>query len=296
MHRRYLLLRLFNFTLASVAAPALLLAMFCTESVTNTLVFTNINGCILLCEVLFFRWLLDGKVNHQWLAGIAIGLTPGDQTVAGATAVAAAAQPTVAGAGYRLRGAAGVQRGGWSLVSDPMNFVRRTVPYIFTTRDYFNSSIQGNGIYYGLPMWLILLLRIIFGLLAVASLWLLYRYYRDRDPLFWMADVLGCAADRLVPGAVVGSGLLLDDVVPVPDDGGAAELGDPQLAGVAGDLRVHDDGPLALGHWPTTGRFLEYMKVTYGWSLMLIVVFCVLYFRYLDAKDDGRLADGINPP
>ena len=49
--------------------------MFCTESVTNTLVFTNINGCILLCEVLFFRWLLDGKVNHQWLAGVAVGLT-----------------------------------------------------------------------------------------------------------------------------------------------------------------------------------------------------------------------------
>src|SRR6201999_4249652 len=70
-----LLLRLFKFTLSSVAAPALLLAMFCTESVTSTLVFTNINGCILLLEVLFLRWLLDGKVGHQWWAGFAIGLT-----------------------------------------------------------------------------------------------------------------------------------------------------------------------------------------------------------------------------
>ena len=26
---------------------------------TNTLVFTNINGCVLLAEVLFFRWLLS---------------------------------------------------------------------------------------------------------------------------------------------------------------------------------------------------------------------------------------------
>ena len=51
-----------------------------------------------------------------------------------------------------------------------------------------------------------------------------------------------------------------------------------------------------MWRWPTTGRFLEYMKITYGWSLMLIVVFCVLYFRYLDAKQDGRLADGIDPP
>lgn len=51
-----------------------------------------------------------------------------------------------------------------------------------------------------------------------------------------------------------------------------------------------------LIHWLTTGRFLEYMKITYGWSLMLVVVFCVLYFRYLDAKADGRLDDGIDPP
>jgi arabinofuranan 3-O-arabinosyltransferase len=29
---------------------------------------------------------------------------------------------------------------------------------------------------------------------------------------------------------------------------------------------------------------------------MLIVVFCVLYFRYLDAKGDGRLDEGIDPP
>jgi arabinofuranan 3-O-arabinosyltransferase len=51
-----------------------------------------------------------------------------------------------------------------------------------------------------------------------------------------------------------------------------------------------------MWHWPTTGRFLEYMKITYGWSLMLVVVFCALYFRYLDARADGRLADGIDPP
>ena len=71
----YLLLRMFKYTLSSVAAPALLLAMFCTETVTSTLVFTNINGCVLLAEVLFLRWLLDGKVGHQWWAGAAIGLT-----------------------------------------------------------------------------------------------------------------------------------------------------------------------------------------------------------------------------
>ena len=40
---------------------------------------------------------------------------------------------------------------------------------------------------------------------------------------------------------------------------------------------------------------LEYLKITYGWSLLLIVVFTVLYFRYLDAKAENRLDDGIDP-
>jgi arabinofuranan 3-O-arabinosyltransferase len=37
------------------------------------------------------------------------------------------------------------------------------------------------------------------------------------------------------------------------------------------------------------------LKITYGWSLLLIVVFTVLYFRYLDAKAEHRLDDGIDP-
>ncbi len=187
-----LLVRLFKFPLSSVALPALLLAMFCTESVTNTLVFTNINGCILLCEVLFFRWLLDGKVSHQWWAGVVIGLSLVVKPVLGGvllllpllnkqwrTIVAAIAVPVV----FNLAA--------WPLVADPMNFVERTLPYIFSTRDYFNSSVLGNGVYYGLPTWLILLLRVVFLVLAVASLWLLHRYYKHRDPLFWMLTSSG---------------------------------------------------------------------------------------------------------
>ena len=119
----YFLLRLFKFTLASVAAPALLLAMFCTESVTNTLVFTNINGCILLCEVLFFRWLLDGKVNHQWLAGVAIGLT----LVVKPSLAPLLLLPLLNRQWRALVPAFGVpllfNAAAWPLVSDPMNFV-----------------------------------------------------------------------------------------------------------------------------------------------------------------------------
>jgi arabinofuranan 3-O-arabinosyltransferase len=291
----YFLLRLFKFSLASVAAPALLLAMFCTESVTNTLVFTNINGCILLCEVLFFRWLLDGKVNHQWWAGVAVGLT----LVIKPSLAPLLLLPLLNRQWRALVTAVGVpllfNAAAWPLVSDPMSFVRNTVPYIFSTRDYFNSSILGNGIYYGLPMWLILLLRIVFGLLAVGSLWLLYRYYRERDPLFWMLTSSGVLLIATFLVTALGQGYYSMMLFPFLM---TVVLANSVIRNWVAWLAIYGFMTMdrwLLGHWPTTGRALEYLRITYGWSLMLIVVFCVLYYRYLDAKADGRLDGGIDP-
>lgn len=291
-----ILVRLFKFSLTSVALPALLLAMYCTESVTNTLVFTNINGCLLLAEVLFFYWLLSGKVSHQWWAGAAIGLTLVVKPLLGVllllpllnrqwrALVAAFAVPVVFNAVA------------WPLSADPMGFVRNTVPYIFATRDYFNSSILGNGIYYGLPMWLILLLRVVAVILAVVSLWLLYKYYRVRDPLFWMLTSSGVLliTSWLVLSLAQGyySMMLFPFLMTVVLPNSVVRNW-PAWLGVYGFLTMDR---WLLWRWPTTGRFLEYMKITYGWSLMLVVVFCVLYYRYLDAKAEGRLDSGIDPP
>lgn len=292
----YFLVRLFKFSFSSVAFPALLLAMFCTESVTNTLVFTNINGCILLCGVLFFRWMLAGTVNGQLLAGVAIGLT----LVIKPSLAPLLLLPLLNRQFYTFITAIGVpllfNGVGWFMVSDPMGFIRNTVPYIFSTRDYFNSSIVGNGIYYGLPIWLILLLRIVFLLLAVGSLWLLYRHYRLRDPLFWMLTSSGVLLIASFLVLSLGQGyysmmlfpFLMTVVLP-----NSVIRNWPAWLAIYGFMTMDR---WLLVHWPTTGRFLEYMKITYGWSLMLVVVFCVLYFRYLDAKQDGRLDEGIDPP
>ncbi|WP_407665355.1 arabinofuranan 3-O-arabinosyltransferase [Mycolicibacterium stellerae] len=297
----YLLVRLFDYTATSVAFPALLVAMFCTESVINTLVFGNINGCILLLELLFFRWLLDGKVGHQWWAGVAIGLTLVVKPLLAPllllpllnrqwrALVTAFAVPIVFNVAAVFSPITRFQ------VQDPMNFFTRTLPYIFSIRDYFNSSIQGNGVYYGLPMWLIWLLRISFALLAAVSVWLLYKYYRKRDPLFWMATTSGVLliASWLVLSLGQGyySMMLFPFLMTVVLPNSVIRNWVAWLA-VYGFMSADR---WLLGHWPTTGRALEYLRVTYGWSLMLIVVFCVLYFRYLDAKDDGRLDDGIDP-
>jgi arabinofuranan 3-O-arabinosyltransferase len=291
----YFLLRLFKYTLSSVAAPALLLAMFCTESVTNTLVFTNINGCILLCEVLFFRWLLDGKVNHQWLAGIAVGLT----LVIKPSLAPLLLLPLLNRQWRALIPAVGVpllfNAAAWPLVSHPMDFVRNTVPYIFRVRDYFNSSIQGNGIYYGLPPWLILVLRIVFGLLALGSLYLLYRHYRERDPLFWMLTSSGVLLIATFLVTALGQGYYSMMLFPFLM---TIVLPNSVIRNWVAWLAIYGFMTMdrwLLIYWVSTGRYLEYMKITYGWCLMLVVVFCVLYFRYLDAKREDRLADGIDP-
>jgi arabinofuranan 3-O-arabinosyltransferase len=300
----YLLLRMFNFTLTSVAAPALLLAMFCTESVTNTLVFTNINGCILLLEVLFFRWLLNGSktnlnadtVRHQWWAGLAIGLALVVKPVLAPllllpllnrqwrAVLAAIVLPVV----FNVAAV--------PLVSDPMNFITRTVPYMLGTRDYFNSSIEGNGVYFGLPTWLILLLRILFTLIAIGSLWLLYRYYRTRDPLFWFTTSSGVLLlwSWLVLSLAQGyySMMLFPFVMTVVLPNSVIRNW-PAWLGIYGFLTMDR---WLLFNWMYIGRPLEYLKITYGWSLLMIVVLTVLYFRYLDAKAENRLDRGIDPP
>jgi arabinofuranan 3-O-arabinosyltransferase len=290
------LVKLFKFALTSAATPALLLAMFCTESVTNTLVFTNINGCILFAETLFLWWLLDGRRSREWLAGVAIGLT----LVVKPSLAPLLLLPLLNRQWRSLVTAIAVpvvfNAAGWFLVSDPWSFVKNTVPYIFSTRDYFNSSILGNGIYYGLPMWLILLLRIVFGLLAVGSLWLLYRYYRERDPLFWLLTSSGVLLIASFLVLSLGQGyysMMLFPFLMTVVLRNSVIRNWPAWLAIYGFMTMDR---WLMWHWPTTGRFLEYAKITYGWSLMLIVVFCVLYFRYLDAKAENRLDDGIDRP
>jgi len=298
----YLLARLFGYGLTSVALPALLAAMFVSESVINTLVFGNINGCILFLEILFFRWLLDGKVSHQWWAGIAIGLTLVVKPLLAPllllpllnrqwrALVAAFAVPLVFNLAAVLSPVARFR------VNDPMNFVTETLRYIVTTRDYFNSSIAGNGLYYGLPTWLILLLQLTFAVLAVLSLWLLYKYYRTRDPLLWMMTSSGVLLITSFLVLSLGQGyysMMLFPFLMTVVLRNSVIRNWPAWVAIYGFMSVDK---WLLGHWPSTGRFLEYMKFTYGWCLMLIVVFVVLYFRYLDAKSENRLDDGIDPP
>ncbi|MBA0044854.1 glycosyltransferase family 87 protein [Mycobacterium sp. NPDC050853] len=296
----YFLLRLFDFTLASVAAPALLLAMFCTESVTNTLVFTNINGVMLLLEVLFFRWLLDGRKGAQWWAGVAIGLTLVIKPLlapllllpllnrqwrvfAAAFGIPAFFNAVAMFGPHKVR------------IVDGWDYLRRTLKYLAETRDYFNSSISGNGLYYGLPEPLIAFLRIAFLVIALVSVWLLYKYYRQRDPRFWALTTGGVVltASFLLLG--LGQGYYSMALFPFVM---TIVLPNSVLRNWPAWLAIYGFFSMdrwLLNHWLTTGRALEYLKITYGWCLLLIVVMMVLLLRYRDAKAAGTLDQGLDP-
>ncbi|NKR56136.1 DUF2029 domain-containing protein [Rhodococcus hoagii] len=287
----FVLLKMFDLAWSSIAAPILIFAAFSTETVSNTLIFSNINGLILLAEVAFLALLL--RRRDLW-AGTAIGLTFAIKPILAPLLLL----PLVRGQWKVFVTAVGIplvlMAVAWPLAADPMAFIDHTFPYLMESRDYFNSAIVGNGTYFGLPVAMIWALRIAFAAMGAVSLWLLYRYYRH-DELFFVTTTAGLL--------MVGSFLLLS-------------LGQmyysmllfPLLMTVVLRNSVMRNWPawlaaygfLSADTWFSSrfveeGRAVEYLKPTYGWSLLLIVIFCVLVNRYLTAKREGRLDKGIDP-
>ncbi|WP_421958323.1 glycosyltransferase family 87 protein [Prescottella subtropica] len=287
----YLLLKMFGLALDSVAAPILLLAAFSTETVTNTLVFSNINGLVLLGEIAFLFLLMRRK--DLW-SGAAIGLTFAVKPILAPLLLL----PLVRGQWKVFVTAAGIPliltAVAWPLAADPWAFVEHTLPYLLESRDYFNSAIVGNGTYYGLPLVMIWALRLGFVAMVAVSLWLLYRYYRH-DELFFVTTASGVlvAASFLIGslGQLYYSMLLFPLVMTVV-------LRNSVLRNWPAWLAIY--GVFAADSWISNrfleeGRAAEYLKGTMGWSLLLIVVFAVLTNRYLTAKREGRLDRGIDP-
>lgn len=288
----YLLLRLFNLTLTSVAAPILLLGTFNSETVTNTLIFTNINGLVFLGEMIFLTLLM--KRRDLW-AGAALGLTFAIKPILAPLLLL----PMVRGQWKVFVTAAGIPliltAIAWPLSVDPMNFVRNTLPYLGEARDYFNSAIVGNGMYYGLPTGLIWGMRLGFLTIVVISLWLLWRYYRQ-DELFYVTTSSGVLLTASFLLGSLGQGYYSMMLFPLLM---TVVLRNSVMRNWPAWLAVY--GFMTYDSWIShrflnPGRAAEYLSTTLGWSLLLIVIFVVLLYRYLAARRDGRLHEGIDPP
>lgn len=277
----YLLTRLFGFRYDSWVFPAVLVFFFSTETVSHTLIFTNFNGFVLLGMLAFMMLMLK---RHDLWAGVFLGVTLAVKPVLAPLVLLVLLNRqwkiliTAIGVPVVLNALA------WPLSVDPMDYIHRTLPYLGETRDYYNSSITGNALYFGIDSWLAWLLRIAFVAMAVFSLWFLYKYYRRTDELLWLATSSGVLLCTTFLVGSLGQGyysMLLFPLLMTVFRGGSTMRNWPAWLGVYGCMTFD---VFASNKWEPFGRYLEYNKVPLGWSLLMIAIFCVLLFRYLDIR------------
>ncbi len=271
------LVRLVGHRLNSWLFPGAIAVAFLTESVRNTLIFSNINGVLLLVLAAFLRLFLAGR---RWPAGIVLGLAIvvkpmfapllllplmklDWRTILGGVAVPVAANAVA-----------------WPLVPGAGEYLTRVVPYLGETRDYANSSLAGLAVYFGMPGWLETGLWLILGAFVALGLAALF-FYRESAPVFW---------------ATTTAGLLLTGVFVMSSLGQQyySMMLFPMMLTVAGRISVFHVWPawlaaflfLSPGDWhsvhaPDLGRWASFFTATAGWSMLIIViaVTAVVYLR-----------------
>ncbi|MDO4908405.1 MAG: glycosyltransferase family 87 protein [Corynebacterium sp.] len=174
--------RLVGYRMSSVVFPGAVVAAFLTESVRNTLVFSNINGILLLALVLFLISLVN---NHPWWAGIFIGFAILIKPIFlpllflplvylyWQTIIVAIAIPVV------------LNLIAWPLVPGASDYISRTMPYISEVRDFSNSSLSGQAVYFGIGNGPRLVIAALIALIIIIGLVFLLRI-RHSDPVLWV--------------------------------------------------------------------------------------------------------------
>ena len=173
-----------------------------------------------------------------------------------------------------------------------LTFVMPTFELVAVSR--FLAGLP-HGAYFGVAPWLVVLLRVAFVAMAVFSLWFLYRYYRTTNELLWLTTSSGVLLTTTFLVGALGQGYYSMALFPFVM---TIVLPNSVLRNWPAWLAIYGFFSMdrwLLVHWPTTGRALEYLKITYGWCLLLIVVMMVLVLRYRDAKAAGTLDSGLDP-
>ena len=261
--------------LAGPTFPVAVALAFSTEAVTNTLVFSNINGILLLALVAFIALLLS---RRDIAAGVVLGL---------AILVKPMFAPLLALPMLQLRwrpalGAIGVpvvmNLIAWPLTPGARDYLDVVVPYLKVTRDYANSSLSGFAVYFGMPGWAHAMLFLLFAAAVAGAVFGLIRVRHSQELLY----------------LAVGSGVLLAGVCLLSSLGQAyySMMLFPALFTV-----FHPDSPLRswpawLGaalclsplSWssslhPLTGSWLNTFLPTAGWAVFIIACATWVLFR-----------------
>lgn len=147
--------------------PGLVFLAFCTESVRNTLIFSNING-ILLLGLAIFLWCT--VTNHHWWAGLVLGIAILIKPIFGPLLLISLLQrqwrPFVGAIGIP----AVANLIALAIIPSAKDYLTITMPYLKVVRDYSNSSLPGIAVYFRLPHWQLVTLQALTILCLLAVL------------------------------------------------------------------------------------------------------------------------------
>lgn len=253
--------------------PASVAVAFITEAVCNTLIFSNINGVLLLVLTLFLACLLHSYNHHwpRWVGGLLLGLGILIKPIFAPLLFL----PFVLGHWQTILSALAVpvvlNAVAWPLVPGASDYVTKVMPYLAEVRDYANSSLAGNATYFGMPsfwrqiIYLTLALCVIIAVLALARL-------RINEPFVWAS----CTAGVLFAGVFVLSSLgqMYYSIFLFPMMFTVLLPRSPFHVFLGWVAAFFYLTPML---WksvraPMLGRWIGYLQATFGWSLIIVVI------------------------
>lgn len=281
--------------------PLSIALAFVTEAVQNTLIFSNINGILLLLLVGFLALLNlpqrhyltpeQGQVHRTrhgrgaWWAGVLIGVAilikPQFAPLLAIPVVTRQWQALVGGMVVPVA----LNAIAWPLTPGASDYLDKLVPYLGKVRDYANSSLPGFAEYFAMPRplyWAIWL----GAAAAVAAALLLLLRWKDTDRVMWALTTSG----TILVGVFFLSSLgqqyysmwLFPLIFTVMLPRSVMHSWPAWLAAVL------TFAPLSWSSdiWPTTGKWLSFFANTLGWGLFIIVIVCTaaVWFRLLTSR------------
>ncbi|WP_197276214.1 arabinofuranan 3-O-arabinosyltransferase [Corynebacterium deserti] len=264
-----LLTRMAGWALRSMLWPMSIALAMLTETVQNTLIFSNINGLLLLM-LTGFLWCVIHK--KAWIGGLILGLAilvkpmflpllflPLVKKQWG-TLILGILTPAVFNAIA------------WPLVPGASDYITRTMPYLGETRDFANSSLPGLAIYFGMPTWMEITWFLIFGAMVGVAVLVLLRF-RNTEPFFWAATTSGILLTGVFFLSSLGQMYYSMMIFPMMFTLlGQRSVFHNWVAWVAAFFFL---SPTAFTsqRWPDIARWLEFFSATIGWGLLIVVSF-----------------------
>lgn len=274
--------------LTSPVFPTSIALAFATESVTNTLAFTNINGVLLFCMALFLWAFLESERTPQlaWVSGIALGLAilikPQFAPLLFLPLVKLQWRNLLAGLGIPVV----LNVLAWPIVPGASGYLDKLVPYLSTTRDYANSSWAGLRAYVEFGPVLYWVVWVVFAALVGCAVLGLLRW-RQSEPVFWALTTSGTIMVGIFFLSSLGQQyysmwlfpLIFTVFLPrsVFHSVGAWVAAFLFLAPVTWTSQAH----------PDAGRWMNTFSGTVGWSLLIVIIFASVagWWRATQIKD-----------